>query len=141
MKFCYSCGHTTGGERLFCNSCGRSYDVKLCAKLHVNPRTADACSQCGSRDLSTPQPKIPLSWRFFAVLTQVVFALLLLCLSIPILAAFFNDLSRRSAAKDRLFGAVFILVVLWSMWVILPDVSRRIIHRSLRRKSGFLDRR
>ena len=59
MKYCYNCNRVTIGEPLFCNFCGRSYNIKLCPKLHVNPRYAEACSHCGIRELSTPQPKVP----------------------------------------------------------------------------------
>ena len=45
------------GKPLFCGHCGRTYNVKLCPRLHTNPRIAEVCSQCGSRDLSTPQPE------------------------------------------------------------------------------------
>ena len=136
MKYCYACGHRMGGEPLFCNFCGRSYDVKLCPKLHVNPRTAEACSHCGSRDLSIPQPRVPILWRLLALLAQAVFGVLLLSLSVPLIAAFLNDLSKRSAIPDRLLAGIFILVLLWSLWVILPDISRWIIHRALIQKSG-----
>src|SRR4029077_19548441 len=102
MKFCYACGHTTGGEPLFCNSCGCSFDVKLCPKLHVNPRLAEACSQCGSRDLSVPQPKVPTIWRFLAMLAQAISGLVLLCVSVPLLAVFFTDLSVDTAVPDHL---------------------------------------
>src|SRR2546427_7721468 len=74
MKYCYECGCTTAGEPLFCNFCGRSYAAKLCPKLHVNPRLAEACSQCGSRDLSTPQPKVPVRWRILAFVAQFLSA-------------------------------------------------------------------
>jgi len=137
MKYCYACGHRTGGEPLFCNFCGRSYDVKLCPKLHANPRTAEACSQCGNRDLSIPQPRIPILWGFLAVLVQAVFGLLLLSLSLRLIAAFLNDLATRSAAPDRLLVGVFIAVILWAFWIMLPDASRWIIHRSLIQKSGL----
>jgi hypothetical protein len=33
---------------------------------------------------------------------------------------------------------IFAVIVLCSLWVILPDVNRRIIQRSLMRKSGSL---
>jgi hypothetical protein len=137
MKFCYSCGHTTGGEPLFCNSCGKSYDVKLCPMLHVNPRMAEACSQCGSRDLSIPQPRIPILWILLAFLVQAVSEVLLLGFSAPLIAAFLGDLSRGITPRDTLFLGIFVDIVLWSMWVILPDVSRRLIQRSLLRKSGL----
>ena len=82
MKFCYECGRITGGEPLFCNFCGRSYDVKLCPKLHANPRFAEACSRCGSRDLSIPQPKVPFAFRPAAWLAQGLSGLLLALVSI-----------------------------------------------------------
>ena len=66
MKYCYECGRVTAGEPLFCQFCGRTYNVKLCPRLHVNPRFAEVCSQCGSRDLSTPQPKVSVWWRIGA---------------------------------------------------------------------------
>jgi hypothetical protein len=137
MKYCYACGHKTQGEPLYCNSCGRSYDAKLCSKLHVNPRAAAACSQCGSRDLSIPQPKIPVLWVFLALLAQAVFGLLCLSLSLPLIVAFLNDAARRSPIPDRLFLGMFVLVLLWALWVMLPDLSRRIIRRSLIKKSGL----
>src|SRR5437588_5519156 len=59
MKYCYECGRLTPGEPLFCNFCGRSYDVKLCPRLHVTPRGTRAWSKCESRELSTPQPRVP----------------------------------------------------------------------------------
>jgi len=141
MKYCYACGHRTGGEPLFCNSCGRSYDVKLCPKLHVNPRIAEACSQCGSRDLSVPQPRVPVLWQFLAILGQTVSGLLLLCVSVPVLGVFFTDLSVHTVISDWLFVGIFLLVVLWSFWIMLPDASRWIIHRSLIQKSGLFNGR
>jgi hypothetical protein len=141
MKYCYACGHRTGGEPLFCNYCGRSYDVKLCPKLHANPRTAEACSQCGIRDLSIPQPTIPILWLFLALLVQTVFALLLLSLSLPLVIAFLSDLARRSQITDRLFVGVFVVIILWAFWFMLPDASRWIIHRLLIKKSDSRDGR
>src|SRR5581483_10332477 len=60
MRYCNQCHRITAGEPLFCNFCGRSYDLKLCPHRHPNPRTAEVCSQCGSRDLSVPHPRVPV---------------------------------------------------------------------------------
>src|SRR5271169_1531111 len=98
MKYCYQCGRMTDGEPLFCNFCGRSYDVKLCPRLHVNPRFADACSRCGSRDLSTPQPKVPLLWHLAGLLMYLMAGVLLADISIPVLLGFIRDVSTRSGA-------------------------------------------
>src|SRR5580700_8399856 len=87
MKYCYQCGHITAGEPLYCNHCGRSYDVKLCPRHHQNPRGAEVCSQCGSRELSTPQPKIPMSWRLVALLVRLGLGVLLAYGSLLVLIA------------------------------------------------------
>jgi hypothetical protein len=82
MRYCHSCHRLTAGKPLFCSNCGCTYQIKLCPRLHVNPRAAQICSECGSRDLSTPQPKIPLMLRPFVLLLDAgpgVLILLLLC--------------------------------------------------------------
>ncbi len=56
MQYCANCHHITAGEALFCSRCGRSYNVRLCPRLHANPREALVCSQCGSQELSVPAP-------------------------------------------------------------------------------------
>src|SRR5262249_52742165 len=64
MKHCYHRGRFTGGkDPLFCQNCGRSYDVRLCPRHHANPRSAEFCSQCGSPKLSVPQPKVFFGWK------------------------------------------------------------------------------
>ncbi len=134
MKYCYECGCTTAGEPLFCNYCGRSYDVKLCPKLHMNPRLAEACSQCGTRDLSTPQPKVPLRWRIFAFLGQWLSAAVLFLLSLHALSRMIEDLRSISKVQDRHFITAAILAFFWSLWTVLPDWFRRLIHRSIKRR-------
>ena len=63
MRYCHNCHRMTAGKPLFCQRCGSSYDIKLCPRLHINPRAASVCSQCGSKELSSPQPKVPLLVR------------------------------------------------------------------------------
>ena len=66
MRYCHRCRRMTGGNPLYCEHCGCTYDAKLCPRRHLNPRLAQMCSQCGSSDLSIPQPKGP--WWFNLVL-------------------------------------------------------------------------
>lgn len=134
MKYCYECGCTTSGEPLFCNYCGRSYDVKLCPKLHVNPRLAEACSQCGTRDLSTPQPRVPVRWRIFSFLAQWLSASVLLLLSFPVISVIIADLRSNSRIQENHLILAGILVILWTLWTLLPAFFRRLIHRSISRK-------
>src|SRR6185369_10621782 len=63
MKRCTACFHYTLGQPSYCTHCGRSYDVKICARGHVNPRGVQYCAECGTGDLSTPAPPATLLFR------------------------------------------------------------------------------
>ena len=134
MKYCYGCGHTTAGEPLFCNSCGRSYDVKLCPKLHLNPRLAEACSQCGSRDLSTPQPRVPLRWHLLAFLVQFLSGIFLAFLTSPVLLDLLQHIPSHSRISHGQLIVILLLTALWSTWTLFPRWSRRAIYRSIKRR-------
>lgn len=134
MKFCYNCNRLTPGEPLFCNSCGRSYDVKLCPRRHRNPRTAEACSQCGSRDLSTPQPRRPGWTPIVGFLLSVVPGIFLGTASIVVaLAAVIAILQR----PDMIVALALLMIpfgILWWMWSQIPQVFRSAIYRLLKRR-------
>ena len=117
MKYCYQCGKMTAGEPLYCGTCGRPYDVKLCPRQHVNPRGAEVCSQCGSRELSTPQPKIPMSLRLLALLARLGLGLLLFYASLSLVIA----LIRTPEVQRALVAFGLLLAVLWWLWSKLPD--------------------
>ncbi len=120
----------TSGEPLFCNSCGRSYDVKLCPRLHGNPRYATVCSQCGSRELSTPQPKVSLWWKVLGFLLQVLCGVVLVYLSLCV----FVEMLKNPSVQAGLVGMGLLLAVLWALWAMLPDWFRKVIGRALKRK-------
>jgi hypothetical protein len=117
MKYCNQCGKMTAGEPLYCGTCGRTYDVKLCPRQHVNPRGAEVCSKCGSRELSTPQPAIPLVLRFLTLVARLVLGILLVYATLSLLIALV-----RSPQTQQFFAACGILLgVLWMLWSKLPD--------------------
>ena len=136
MKFCYACGHTTGGEPLFCNSCGCSFNVKLCPKLHMTPRLAEACSQCGTRDLSTPQPRVPLHWQLLAFLTQFISGIFLALLTLPVPLELLKGLFSNFKIHHSPVILILLLAALWSIWSILPGLFRRVIYRSIKDSQG-----
>lgn len=117
MKFCYECGKLAAGEPLYCGTCGRTYDVRLCPRAHVNPRGAEVCSKCGSRELSTPQPKIPMSLRLLAILIRLGLGLLLFYASISLVIA----LIRTPEVQRSLVAFGALLAALWCLWSKLPD--------------------
>jgi hypothetical protein len=117
MKYCYQCGKMTAGEPLYCGTCGRTYDVKLCPRSHVNPRGAEVCSKCGSRELSTPQPKVPMSLRLLALLARLGLGLLLFYASLSLVIA----LLRTREVQQLMVAFGMLLAVLWWLWSKLPD--------------------
>lgn len=54
MTVCGTCGHATPGQTLYCQSCGRSFNGRLCPAKHSNAISAGFCGTCGSDELSTP---------------------------------------------------------------------------------------
>ena len=130
MKYCFQCARITGGEPVFCNFCGRSYDVKLCPRLHVNSRAAEICSQCGSRDMSTPQPKVSWWWKALAALLRFVVGALLILLSLAGLI----ELLKVPQIQTGVFCLAVVLGVLWWMWSELPNWIRNLARKVLKRK-------
>ena len=134
MKYCYECGRITAGEPLYCNFCGRSYDVKLCPRHHVNPRVAEVCSQCGSRELSTPQPKVSGWWKVLSFLLQVVVGGFLLFLSLLVFVEIVKGLLSSPRVQNGFVALGILLGVLWWIWSELPDWLRKLVRRLLKRK-------
>ncbi len=120
MKYCHRCHKLTPGEPVFCNYCGSSYGVKLCARLHANPRSAQACSQCGSRDFSTPQPKIPMIFRPFVALLHVAPRLISLALFAGAIYVAVYSVAHDPRLVQGLVCLLFLAFVCGLIWKLLP---------------------
>jgi len=136
MKYCYECGRMTAGKPIFCNLCGRSYDVKMCPRLHPNPRIAEVCSQCGSHDLSIPQPRVSIWWRVLEWLARVLTGALLGCLSLLGLL----HLLLRPEVQNGLFVLGILFGILWCLWSQMPNWFRKFVRRSFERKRKSVER-
>lgn len=130
MRYCPLCHRLTAGDPLFCSRCGTTYDAKLCPSRHINPRQADVCSQCGSRDLSTPAPRMPLWLRpvvlAVSLLPGVILALLLVLVAIAMLQA----LATNGQVQAQLIVLFLILALLWWIYIHLPKFIQKAL-RSL----------
>lgn len=133
MRYCHQCHRITPGEPLFCNFCARSYNFKLCPHRHPNPRNAEVCNQCGSRELSTPHPRIPL---WLAPVVAILSALPgLLLVSVTVLFAF-GFIRALLGDQQLLFQAVIaglLLAFLWYLYLQLPHFLRRFISKLFHR--------
>jgi RNA polymerase subunit RPABC4/transcription elongation factor Spt4 len=130
MRLCTNCHRITLGEPLFCSFCGRTYDVKLCHEhRHPNPRNARVCSQCGSTDFTTPQPKPALLLRPLIFLLSVLPGLLLLLISALFLVSFFQALISSPQLLGQFLVAGLLLAILWLLYMQLPRFVRSGVHR------------
>lgn len=130
-RYCFNCNKITFGEPAYCQFCGRTYGVKLCPRAHKNPRNAEVCSQCGSRELSTPAPKQPLWIGIVAFGLSLLPGILLGLISILFVVGFLRTLLTN---PRMLFSFVFLalaLTVLWAMWTKLPLALRQWIRKQL----------
>lgn len=120
MRYCPQCHHLTTGDPLYCNHCGSTYDVKLCPARHLNPRSAEVCSQCGSRDLSTPAPRLPLLLRpvlfLLSLLPGIILALLLVLIAVGII----QRIATNGQVQADLVALLLVFTLLWWIYIHLP---------------------
>jgi hypothetical protein len=123
----------TSGAPSFCNFCGRSYDFKLCPHRHLNPRNAEICSECGSRELSTPHPRVPLWLSPLVVLLSALPGLLLFGITALFLIGFLNVLISNQQLLLQFMLVGLMLAFLWYLYMHLPAFLRRLIARLVHR--------
>jgi len=133
MRFCNQCHRITPGEPLFCNFCGRSYDSKLCPHRHPNPRNAEICSQCGSRELSTPAPRISFLAALLVKLLTVLPGVVLVIVSLAFVFGFVRTLLTDQALMFQAVIAGLMLAFVWYLYSLLPHFLRRSISKLFKR--------
>ncbi len=133
MRYCNQCHRITPGEPLFCNFCGRSYDSKLCPHRHPNPRSAEICSQCGSRELSTPQPRRPLWLIPLVGLLSALPGLLLASISILFVFGLVRTLLINQQLMFQAVLAGLMLTFLWYLYMQLPHFLRKLLSKLFKR--------
>jgi len=140
MKYCFQCGRITSGQPLFCNFCGRTFDVKLCPRLHVNPRIATVCSACGSRELSEPQPKISMWLHLLGFFVRIFLGVLLVWGALSLIVLSIEELLQSSVVQEGLVLLGILFIGLWVLWAMLPQWIRKVIRHLLAKKEHKHDR-
>jgi hypothetical protein len=136
MRYCNHCRRITTGEPLFCNFCGRSYDYKLCAHRHPNPRHAEVCSQCGSRELSVPHPHTPFWLSCLLGLLKIFPGIILLLLSVMFLVGLVQVLTTNQQLLFQVLLIGLFLGFVWWLYMQLPHFLRKLISKLLGRGGG-----
>lgn len=134
MTFCYHCSKITTGEPFFCSSCGRTYDLKLCPRLHPNPRSAEVCSRCGSRELSTPQPKVSLGWKFLEWFLRMTLGIVIVVVTLVLVFGFITELLQTQAGQTGVVLLGMLLILLSWVWHKLPEWLRKFIRKQFSKR-------
>jgi hypothetical protein len=124
MRFCTNCHRFTAGQPLFCATCGRTYNVRLCPRQHVNPRAAEVCSQCGSHDLTQPQPRTGIGTALAVRSIARLPGIALLAFSVWLFAEFFRVLLTSEEVQSRLMLLLLMLGMAWLAYTHLPPGMR-----------------
>jgi RNA polymerase subunit RPABC4/transcription elongation factor Spt4 len=125
MRYCNHCHRLTSGQPLFCNFCGRSYDLKLCPHRHPNPRTAEVCSQCGSRDLSVPHPQISFLFVAMIFILKTLSGLALILVTLAFLSGLLQALLSDQQLLFEFMLLGLLIGFLWWLYLKLPRFVRR----------------
>lgn len=130
MRYCSQCRRLTAGDPLYCNHCGATYDAKLCPARHLNPRNAEVCAQCGSRDLSTPAPHLSLWLRPVLFAASLVPGLILALLLVLVAFAIVREVVSNGQVQGELLVLLLLLALLWFAYIHLPKFIQKAL-RSL----------
>ena len=125
MRRCTYCFRFHPSAPTFCSTCGRSFDVRICARGHRNPRGVQFCTECGSADLSTPAPPASflhqLSGVVLAVFTSLTITLVLASLVLAVLYSI-----DWTALAPSLGALVLMLGFLYWTSTLLPGPIRKL---------------
>ena len=130
MRFCNRCRKFTVGEPVFCTFCGSTYDVKLCSRHHPNPRYAEICSQCGSREMSSPHPKIPVLIRPVLWLVVALPRILCILLALGVAVVVIQWLLTDREGQQLLLLLILIAIPPILVWRWLPPFAKKIFRGS-----------
>jgi hypothetical protein len=109
--------------------------------MHPNPRKAQACSKCGSRDLSTPGPKVPWWTPFLEFGIRIIPGGILVVGSIIATILIIEAVFQNPSVLASLIAPVALLLVLWWAWCQIPRWLREAIYRLLKARRDGNDRR
>ena len=126
MRLCTSCRRFTSGDPVFCGNCGRTYHVRLCPRLHVNPRTAQVCTQCGSRELTQPQPPVGASTAILLRLITILPGVVLLGLTALVGTGFLQALLTNQQVQGDLMVLLLLVGMAWVLYTQLPTGMRQV---------------
>jgi hypothetical protein len=120
MRYCSLCKRLSRDGSLFCNHCGRSFNVRLCPRLHENTRDAKVCASCGSIELSTPAPRRSKLFFLASSFALALYVSTLAFLSVAYIATYIKVVFVEQGAALPMLIVGFLLGLLWLALVSFP---------------------
>ncbi|MBI1934792.1 zinc ribbon domain-containing protein [Candidatus Peregrinibacteria bacterium] len=125
MKRCTYCFRYSLSTSPYCNHCGRSFNVRLCSRGHINRRDALFCAECGSGDLSTPAPPASFLFHLSQWTLRLVIGFAIAVALFSLVAGLLYSLDW-SAIGPRLVLLAFMLLFLYWTTMLLPGPVRKV---------------
>ena len=75
MRLCLSCYRLWPRGAVYCGTCARSFEGRLCPARHISPAGARACIHCGATELTETVASLPLGWLTSLIAAAVVFGI------------------------------------------------------------------
>jgi len=104
--------------------------VKRCQRGHANPRGAEVCSECGSRNLSMPQSRGKISLWLLMVFGFILPFVALLIVTLGYMYTFAQALIQNPSGLLPQMLTGLGLGLLWLLWVLVSSALRRLLYRS-----------
>lgn len=135
MKRCNYCFRYAVGDPVYCNHCGRTYNVRICSRGHPNPRTVEFCGLCGSQDFSTAAPPEGfLAWASRWILVFFV-ASFVGVITVAILFSIVASIDWQELARPLLSLALMLVFLYWTT-TLLPGPIKKVGRGRPERRKG-----
>ncbi|MFA5897651.1 MAG: zinc ribbon domain-containing protein [Hyphomicrobium sp.] len=124
MKRCTSCFRYSLGEPVYCTHCGRSYNVRICARGHSNARGAAFCAECGSGDLSTPGAPAGFLFYFSQWALRILIGAAIGILILSAVVGFFASLDWDAIAPRLVLLGLMLAFLYWTTTLLPGPVKK-----------------
>ena len=125
MRRCTNCFRFLPGSPTYCSHCGRSFNVRICSRGHINPRGVQFCAQCGSADLSTPAPRGSLLFHLSGFALYLFAALTIIAVGLTGVLGLLNAINTEVLVVP-LTKLAFMLAFLYWATTLLPGPVRKL---------------
>src|SRR5262249_47309720 len=119
MRYCPNCKRLNFRRPVICMYCGRTWNVRLCPRGHVNRFDANFCGQCGNTELTDTSGPSPIWIRTIKWISYLVALIAIIYFVPPLVGTVSRDLIR--------LLPLFILISIIFIWFLPPSVGRTLM--------------